>query len=33
MINDSGHWSDGKTRYLGQMNSEQVSRYVSKGAV
>ena len=32
-INDSGNWFDGKTRCLGQIHSEQVSRYASKGAV
>ena len=32
-LTDSGGWSDGKKRSIGLMHSEQVSRYVSKGAV
>jgi hypothetical protein len=33
IINDSGNWTDGKRRRIGQMHSEQVSRYVNKGDV
>lgn len=32
-LTDSGDWSDGKKRSIGLMHSEQVSRYVSKGAM
>jgi hypothetical protein len=33
VVDASGIWSDGKTRIIGLMHSEQVSRYVNKGDV
>ena len=33
VVDASGIWSDGKTRSIGLMHSEQVSRYVNKGDV
>ena len=32
-VDESGNWTDGKKRSIGAMHSEQVSRFVSKGAV